>query len=98
MFHVSLSVISDIPLDVRQTVCHCLDGEYRSLTKGRVAFAKEMNISEVEARAAKDADTIILKLLTQRVSLYKVLKALDKIDRDDAVHVIAEWLQGIEQS
>ena len=79
-------------------MCHCLDGEYRSLTKGRVAFAIEMNISEVEARAAKDADTIILKLLTQRVSVYKVLKALDKIDRDDAVHVIAEWLQGIEQS
>ena len=83
---------------MRQTVCHCLDGEYRSLTNGRVAFAIEMNISEVEARAAKDADTIILKLLTQRVPVYKVLKALDKIDRADAVHVIGEWLQGIEHS
>ena len=96
--HVSVSVISDIPLDVRQTVCHCLDGEYRALTNGRVTFAIEMNISEVEARAAKDADTIILKLLTHRVPVYKILKALDKIERDDAVHVIARWLQHIEHS
>ena len=36
--------------------------------------------------------------MTQRVSVYDVLKALDKIGRADAVHVIAEWLQGIEHS
>ena len=61
-------------------------------------FAIEMNIPEVEARIADDTETIILKLMTQRVSVYDVLKALDKIGRADAVHVIAEWLQGIEHS
>ena len=79
-------------------MCYCLDGKYLSLTNGRVAFAIEMNIPEVEARRADDTETIILKLMTQRVSVYDVLKALDKIGRADAVHVIAEWLQGIEHS
>ncbi|KAI0237383.1 hypothetical protein LSAT2_012110 [Lamellibrachia satsuma] len=47
-------VISDIPLEVRQTVCYCLDGKYLSLNNGQVAFAIEMNIREVEARRADD--------------------------------------------
>ena len=83
---------------MRQTVCYCLDEKYLYLTNGQVAFAIEMNIPEVEAGRADDAETIILKLLTQRVPVYKVLKALDKIGRADAVHVIAQWLQGIERS
>ena len=61
-------------------------------------FAIQMNISEVAARRADDTETIILKFLTQRVSVYDLLKALDKIGRADTVHVIAEWLQGIEHS
>ena len=84
-------------LDVRRTLCHHLDAKKGRLCKGLVFFAVEMGITQVEADAA-DSNAVFDKLGTDRESVYHVIKALDKIDRHDAVKVVGDWLQGIEQA
>ena len=90
-------VVTDMSLDVRTSLRHHLDAKKGRLCKGLVFFAVEMGISQIEAEAA-DSNAVFDNLGTERESVYRVLKALDKIDRHDAVKVVGDWLQGIEQA
>ncbi|KAK2185203.1 hypothetical protein NP493_243g03085 [Ridgeia piscesae] len=83
-------------LEVRKTLRHHLDAKKGPLCKGLLYFAVQMGISQIETEAS-DSNGVFQKLGTRRESVYRVLIALDKIDRHDAVKVVGDWLQRREQ-